>query len=128
MMRLLFDSHALVWFLLGDRRCPQRVRDVAVEAEIVVSAVVAWEVATKVNRGKWAEASIVAATLADVLNQHNYAALPITIQHTHVAGFLASRHRDPFDRMLAAQAQVEGIPLVTADAVFRDLGVSVVWE
>lgn len=126
-MKLLFDSHALVWFLLGDRRCPLSLRNMAAEADIVISAVVVWEIASKVNRGKWPEAAAIAATLNELLEEHSYVALPITLQHAHVAGFLHSRHRDPFDRMLAAQAQVEGIPLATADPVFRDLGVSIVW-
>lgn len=99
----------------------------AAEADIVVSAVVVWEIASKVNRGKWPEAAAIAATLNESLAEHAYVALPITLRHAHVAGFLHSRHRDPFDRMLAAQAQVEGIPLATADPVFRELGVSIVW-
>jgi PIN domain nuclease of toxin-antitoxin system len=126
-MKILFDSHALVWFLLGDQRCPLSLRTMAAEADIVISAVVVWEIASKVNRGKWPEATAIAATLNELLAEHAYVALPITLQHAHVAGFLQSRHRDPFDRMLAAQAQVEGIPLATADPAFRELGVSIVW-
>lgn len=126
-MKILFDSHALVWFLLGDQRCPPSLRNMATEADIVISAVVVWEIASKVNRGKWPEAAAVAAALDGLLAEHAYVALPITLRHAHVAGFLRTRHRDPFDRMLAAQAQVEGIPLATADPVFRELGVSVVW-
>lgn len=126
-MKILFDSHALVWFLLGDRRCPPSLRHMAAEADIVISAVVVWEIASKVNRGKWPEAAGIAATLNESLAEHAYIPLPITLRHAHVAGFLQSRHRDPFDRMLAAQAQVEGIPLATADPAFRDLGVSIVW-
>jgi len=99
----------------------------AAEADIVISAVVVWEIASKVNRGKWPEAAGIAATLNESLAEHAYIPLPITLRHAHVAGFLQSRHRDPFDRMLAAQAQVEGIPLATADPAFRDLGVSIVW-
>jgi len=56
-----------------------------------------------------------------------FTALPITIEHARVAGFLSGPHHDPFDRMLAAQSQVEGVPLVTADPAFRAFGTSVIW-
>lgn len=127
-MKLLFDSHALVWFLLGSSRCPQKVRDMAAEAEIVISAVVVWEVSTKVNRGRWPEAAVVAETLGDLLAGNRYTPLPITIRHARVASLLPGRHRDPFDRMLAAQAQVEDIPLATADRAFQEFGTMTVWD
>jgi len=53
--------------------------------------------------------------------------LPIAVTHARVAGFFPSRHRDPFDRMLAAQAQIEGVPLVSADPIFSEFGVPVIW-
>ena len=126
-MRILFDSHALVWFLTGDRRFPPHLRGSVSEAEKFISAVCVWEIATKVSRGKWPEANRIAVILDDVLETSDYTALPISLKHAQVAGYFASRHRDPFDRMLAAQAQVEAIPLVTADPVFDDFGVQVIW-
>jgi PIN domain nuclease of toxin-antitoxin system len=126
-MRILFDSHALVWFLSGDERFPERLRQTASEAEIVVSAVCVWEMATKVARRKWPEAESVLAVLDDVLDADTCMSLPITIEHARVAGFLPGRHRDPFDRMLAAQSQVEAIPLLTADPAFKEFGVRVIW-
>ena len=126
-MRILFDSHALVWFLLGDPRLPLRVREVLKEAEMFISAVSAWEIATKVARGKWPDANRIAVDFDEVLATDAYTPLPITIQHARVAGFLPGRHRDPFDRMLAAQAQVEGVTLVSGDPAFEILGVPAMW-
>lgn len=128
-MRILFDSHALVWFLRGDNRFPPRLRETleAPETEFVISAVCVWEIATKVRRGKWPDAEEVIATLSGVLATTAYIPLAITLDHARMAGFLAWRHRDPFDRMLAAQSQVEGIPLISADPVFRAFGTTAIW-
>ena len=126
-MRILFDSHALVWFLTGNSRFPANLREFVSESERVVSAVCAWELATKVARGKWPEADAVVAGLDELLGVRGYSPLPITLRHARVAGFLPGRHRDPFDRMLAAQSQVESIPLLSADPAFRELGVHTLW-
>ena len=128
-MRILFDSHALVWFLAGDARFSRRARAEAEadDAIVCVSAVTAWEVTNKVRIGKWPEAAVLAESFLETVTQHGFEALPITLEHARLAGLLPGPHRDPFGRMLAAQAQVEGIPLVTADPVFRGLGVRVLW-
>ena len=128
-MRVLFDSHALVWFLLGDNRFPARLRlDLEhPETEFVISAVCVWEIATKVRRGRWPEAEEIIVTLSDVLATSAYIPLAITIEHARTAGFFAWQHRDPFDRLLAAQSQIERIPLVSADPVFRSFGTAVMW-
>jgi PIN domain nuclease of toxin-antitoxin system len=65
--------------------------------------------------------------LHDITVAGAFAPLPITIEHAHLAGFLRGRHYDPLDRMLAAQSQVENVPLVTADPAFRSFGTSVIW-
>ena len=65
--------------------------------------------------------------LGEVLSKSAYFPLAISVEHARVAGFLSGPHHDPFDRMLAAQSQVEGIPLVSADPVFRSFGTSVIW-
>jgi PIN domain nuclease of toxin-antitoxin system len=129
MVRVLFDSHALVWFLAGDRRFSSRARDVIAGADTVpcVSAVTAWEIANKVRLGKWPEATALAAAFSEIVDDNGFQRLPITVEQALVAGFLVAVHRDPFDRMLAAQAQVEGIPLITADPAFQSLGTQVLW-
>ena len=128
-MKILFDSHALVWYLAGDKRLSGKAREIAddLESEVFVSAVCAWEIATKVNRGRWPEAIDIANTLQEITLARAFTALPITIEHARVAGFLPGTHYDPFDRMLAAQSHVESVPLVTADRAFRAFGTSIIW-
>jgi PIN domain nuclease of toxin-antitoxin system len=128
-VRILFDSHSLFWFLEGDRRLSATART-ALESEGAigcVSAVTAWEITNKVRLGKWAEATALAEAFTAILARYAFQPLPITIEHARVAGLLPGRHRDPFDRMLAAQAQVEDIPLVSADPVFRAFDVRILW-
>ena len=128
-MKVLFDSHALVWFLLGDARVPERVRKSLEqpETELVVSAASIWEIATKARLGRWPQGETVMANLHAVLATSAYSSLPITIEHARIAGFLPWHHRDPFDRILAAQSQIEGLPLVSADRAFAEFGITVMW-
>lgn len=92
-----------------------------------VSAATAWELATRVRFGKWPEAADIAENLEPIAVQERILLLPVTVQHGRVAGFLSGAHRDPFDRMLAAQAQIEGMTLVTADPAFQEFSVDVLW-
>lgn len=129
-MRVLLDSHTLVWFLNGDRRCSLRAREAieAPDAEVYISAASAWEIATKVRAGKWPEADKIAGDLERVIIEYDFCPLPVTVGQGRLAGFLPGAHRDPFDRMLAAQAITENMPLVTADPAFRQFEeVSVFW-
>jgi len=119
----------LVWFLLGDLRLPTQVRTSIEDpdAEVFISAVCVLEIASKVARGRWPEAAKIPDMIEPLVAGRTFLPLPISLQHARVAGFFPSRHRDPFDRMLAAQAQVEGIPLATVDPIFEQFGVSVLW-
>lgn len=128
-MKLLFDTHAFVWFLIGDSRLPARLRETLTdpETQYVVSAVSIWEIASKVQRGRWPEAERVIANLDDILANTACLPLAITLQHARLAGFFQWAHRDPFDRILAAQSQIEAIPLLSADRVFRTFGTAVMW-
>lgn len=128
-MRVLVDTHAFVWWVIDSPRLSSRARELfaSEDNEICISAVVAWELATKVRLGKWAEASPIATDVMRIIRDNDFAPLPVSIEHARVAGFLAGRHRDPFDRMLAAQSQVERIPLISADPVFRTFETSLMW-
>ena len=77
--------------------------------------------------GKWSEANEIARDLDDVIVRDDFRPLAVTVEHGRLAGFLPGAHRDPFDRMLAAQAITEEMPLVTADPAFRHFEVNVVW-
>jgi PIN domain nuclease of toxin-antitoxin system len=129
MMRILLDSHALFWFLDGDARLSHAARD-AIEAPgaiVNVSAVTAFEVANKIRAGKWPAAEMMANSLLDIVARFDFEPLPLSPEHARHAGILAVAHHDPFDRMLAAQAEIEGIPLVTADPVFARFPVQILW-
>ena len=128
-MRVLLDTHALLWWLDGDRRLSPRARkSIADEKNIVlVSAVSAWEITTKFRIGKLPGAAEVAADAAGCVSRQGFESLDITILHAQRAGRLPGAHRDPFDRMLAAQAQLEDLPIVTNDAVFDIFGVTRIW-
>lgn len=93
----------------------------------LVSAATAYEISNKVRIGKWPEADELAHRFMQIVESHGFAPLPVTPEHALEAGLIAVSHRDPFDRLLAAQAKLEGIPLVTADPVFREFGVKLVW-
>jgi PIN domain nuclease of toxin-antitoxin system len=129
MMRILLDSHVLFWLLDGDARLSDTARD-AIEAPatiVHVSAVTAFEVANKVRTGKWPAAETMAGRLLEVVARFNFEPLPLTLEHARHAGLSAVPHRDPFDRMLAAQAEIEGISLVTADPIFHQFNVQTLW-
>jgi PIN domain nuclease of toxin-antitoxin system len=129
MMKFLLDSHALFWFIDGNPRLSSPALDVirATGNIVYVSAVTAWEIADKFRLDKWPGARALANDLAGIMSANSFEALPISLEHARHAGMLRSPHRDPFDRMLAAQAEIEDIPLVTADPAFRQFNVRILW-
>lgn len=128
-MKVLLDTHALLWWLFDDSRLSQAARDVIAgpESDVLVSAASAWEIATKYRIGKLPDAAPAVGDLAQVLRQERFQELPITLQHALAAGLLPGPHRDPFDRMLVAQSQIEDLPVVTNDPVFAQYDCQVAW-
>ena len=123
-MRLLLDTHALLWWLDDDPRLGPAARRCIRESEAaLVSAATLWEIAIKVGVGKL-EADL--AAIIDELAPNAFALLPIQPRHTLALAALPRHHRDPFDRMLIAQARCEALSLVTADRRFALYGVDVV--
>jgi PIN domain nuclease of toxin-antitoxin system len=128
-VRLLLDTHALIWWLAGDARLSPAARS-AIEDEaneVFVSAASAWEIATKHRLGKLPAAGPLAVDFAREVRAQGFTPLPITLEHGQVAGALASEHRDPFDRMLAAQAREEKLGLVSIETLFDALDVVRIW-
>jgi PIN domain nuclease of toxin-antitoxin system len=114
--------------LLADRRLGERQRSMIENAsQIYVSAVSAFEIATKVRIGKLPEPQAIANSFEQICRDFDYVSLDVTQSHGIRAGQLPGIHRDPFDRLLAAQSIVEGIPLVTSDPVFKSFGVETAW-
>ena len=126
---ILLDSHAYFWWTTDDAQLSPAARTAIEDAqsEVYVSAVVAWEISNKVRSGKWPEAQVLVELFFETLRRYEFMPLPVTLEHAHLAGTMGGRHRDPFDRMLAAQSQIENVPLVTADPVFSAFGTRVLW-
>jgi PIN domain nuclease of toxin-antitoxin system len=124
-LRLLLDTHALLWLLSRDQRMSARAREMIrrPDARTLVSAVTVWEIAIKRVLGKL-EAP---ANLLELIHEADRELLSITPEHADATARLPMHHRDPFDRLLIAQAQIEGCALVTRDAAFAAYGVPVVW-
>jgi PIN domain nuclease of toxin-antitoxin system len=129
-MRLLLDTHALLWWLDGDPRLSGNAKTAIEDGanEILVSAASAWEIATKVRIGKLPDAVYVAEHLPDVIADQQFRSLPISLVHARRAGLMAGLHRDPFDRMLIAQALMEGLILVSNETLFDSFGVERLWS
>ena len=119
-MRLLLDTHAFLWWLDGDRKLPRRARELIGDEshDILVSAATAWEISTKARIGKLPGAIEVAADIARAVTSQGFLALPVSIPHAQAAGALPGPLRDPFDRMLIAQARLDNLELISNEAVF----------
>lgn len=129
-MRLLLDTHVLLWALGAPHRLPASVRSVLVDRRtlLLVSAASAFEIATKHRLGRLPEASALVHHFDQQVERLGADQLPISAQHAIAAGSLDWSHRDPFDRMLAAQAMSDGLELVTADPVLSGVaGLSTRW-
>ncbi|MFZ1829618.1 MAG: type II toxin-antitoxin system VapC family toxin [Candidatus Competibacteraceae bacterium] len=125
----LLDTHALLWWLFDDPKLSNAAREAITHPEhrLWVSAVSAWEIATKARLGKLPEAGDVPARLDYYLRKARFLELPVTISHGLRAGTLPGPHRDPFDRMLMAQSLATDYPIITIDPVFSEYGVTVLW-
>jgi PIN domain nuclease of toxin-antitoxin system len=118
-MRLLIDTHILIWFLEGNKFLIKSRRQIISnpQNDIFVSIASLWEMAIKISLGKLTLAS----PLADVIKQiavENIDILPVSPEHTLQVSALSFHHRDPFDRIIIAQAQVENLPIMTSDTEF----------
>ena len=129
MTPVLLDTHTFLWWLDGDRRLSRPARRAIADNDnaVVVSAASAWEIATKVRIGKLPGALDVAADIPGCLADQRFQSLDITVLHAQRAGRLSGDHRDPFDRMLIAQAQIEDLAVVTNDEIFDRYGVTRLW-
>ena len=123
MKRLLLDTHALLWWLADDSTLGESTRAMIASHDnvIFVSAASIWEIAIKKTLGKL----VAPDGLDTVLEQEGFEALPIEVFHAEQAGALPAHHRNPFDRMLVAQAQAEGLTVISADPQLAEYGIRV---
>jgi PIN domain nuclease of toxin-antitoxin system len=128
-VRALIDTHTLLWWVTDDPKLSRKVRAIlaALDSEILVSAASAWEIATKVRLGKLPGAEALAAEFDARLKILGFHPMPITVEHAQRAGLLPGTHKDPFDRMLIAQAQTENLPILSNDAVFDEFHIRRIW-
>ena len=125
-MKLLADTHAYLWWLSGDRRLSLRARDAMSDpgSVVFVSAASIWEVAIKSTLGR---IDLDGVDLVGEITNSGFEELSISGRHAHEAGALPPHHQDPFDRMLVAQAKVEGLTCVTPDPMFASYEVATFW-
>jgi PIN domain nuclease of toxin-antitoxin system len=128
-VKLLLDTHTLIWTMNDSPRLSQTARSAVKNRnnEVVVSVVSVWEAATKYRQGKLPEAARLLSDPPEVLDRMRFTHLPLQLDHAKLGGSLVSRHKDPFDRMLAAQALLEGLTLVSADTIFDSMLVTRLW-
>ena len=128
-MRLLLDTHVLLWWLFDDPALSLPARTAIADRAntVYVSGASAWEIATKWRLGRLSEAENAVKQLPQLLGTAGFESLTITVAHALAAGTMATEHRDPFDRMLIAQAAIEGLRLVSKDSVIAALFPDVLW-
>lgn len=128
-MRLLLDTHTLLWFLAGDQRCsrPARAAIEDLDNKVFVSVASLWELAIKLSLRKLELAMPFDQFAAHHFEPDGFGLLPIELDELDWLTTLPLHHRDPFDRLLIAQALVRGMPLLSADAVFDRYGVERLW-
>jgi PIN domain nuclease of toxin-antitoxin system len=128
-VRVLLDTHALLWWLADDPLLSATARKIIGRPNntLMVSAASAWEIGTKVRLGKLPGAEDLAADFAGILVIERFEQLAVSVEHGIRAGLLPGPHRDPFDRMLAAQGHAENLPLVSNDVIFDTLNVRRLW-
>lgn len=128
-MKLLLDTHTLLWWWEQSPALSTQAH-LAIADEnntVFISAVSMWELATKFRIGKLPSAELAITQYETLSTADNFIHLPLTWQHSRLSGTYAVNHADPFDRMLAAQSQIEGAALVTRDAAFAGFGTQTLW-
>jgi PIN domain nuclease of toxin-antitoxin system len=127
-MEVLLDTHAVIWWFEAAAGLSKRASSIISSPGnlILISAAVGWELAIKVNLGKFNTPSLV-QELHGLVVREGFAELPISLEHAVRAGMLPLHHRDPFDRLLVAQAQARGAPILSSDRALDAYDVRRIW-
>jgi PIN domain nuclease of toxin-antitoxin system len=128
-VRLLLDTHALLWWYSDDHALPKSCRKLIAQSDsrIFVSAASAWEISTKFRLGRLPSGSELVQDFGGYLEQENFLSLPVSSEHGIRAGMLPGPHQDPFDRMLIAQAEIEKLFIVSNEKIFDQYSVRRIW-
>jgi PIN domain nuclease of toxin-antitoxin system len=125
-VRAILDTHVLIWWLNDAAKLSPRAHELLADRsnDLIVSAATIWELSIKERLGKLPP---IGPRLPALIDRNGFARLAIDHRHARLAGELSSAHRDPFDRMLAAQSAIEGVGIMSADNAFESLGVVAIW-
>jgi PIN domain nuclease of toxin-antitoxin system len=128
-VKLLLDTHVFLWWNEGSPSLSRRAQNAlsSTENELFLSVVSSWEIILKVQAGKLKLPAAAAVYIPARLAHYGIESLPLTLAHILAAETLPAHHRDPFDRMLVAQGQVERLPIVTHDPQIQKYGVETFW-
>lgn len=128
-MKVLLDTHTFLWWNLDDPHLSAVARAIIAAGgnTVYLSAVVAWEIAIKAAKGRLTLPEPADQYVTNRMNLHAFTALPVELSHALEVTNLPPLHNDPFDRLLVAQARLEGIPILTADAAIGGYDVEVIW-
>jgi PIN domain nuclease of toxin-antitoxin system len=128
-MKLLLDTQAFLWWISNSKDLSEKAKEVIAdeEAEVFFSVVNAWEIVIKASLGKLPLPEVPSVLIPKMLERHNFQVLPVSLQHTLKVYDLPDLHKDPFDRLLIAQALVEGLMLVTSDELIKRYEIETLW-
>jgi PIN domain nuclease of toxin-antitoxin system len=128
-MRAILDTHTFLWWNMDDPQLSMAAREFIGdgENEVFLSAASAWEIAIKCARGRLILPKVPGQYVADRMLAHHFLPLPVQISHALQVFNLPDIHQDPFDRLLVAQSQLEDLPILTADTLIPQYGVSIIW-
>ena len=127
---MLLDTHIFLWWLFDDPKLPVEIKRFVKDKnnEIFVSAASVWEITTKFRLGKLPQAAVVAKNVPEWIVRAGFKSMPITPEHAQLAGAWTISHRDPFDRMIAAQAYLEKMPVATVDILLKEFSIKIFKE
>lgn len=128
-MQLLPDTHTFVWFLANDPQLSTTASQLICDLtnQIFVSAASGWEITTKVRTGRWPAVDPLARTFRATIASQGFLELAITVEHACLSGSMAGAHRDPFDRMLAAQSKTENMSVISIDNRLDQFAIKRLW-
>jgi len=128
-VKLLLDTHALAWWFEDSAKLGEQARKAIALSDVVVlvSVVSAYEMLSKYRLGKWPEIAPLAEHFANYVSDEGFDILPLSLQHAELAASMPISHRDPFDRLLIAQAQIEQALLVSNETLFDQFAVRRLW-
>jgi PIN domain nuclease of toxin-antitoxin system len=128
-MELLLDTHALIWFINGDTKLPEKsiklIKDLNIKCYVSIASI--WEIAIKVSLKKL-DLNGGLEEISKLMNRYEIELLPLTFEHIQKLINLKFHHRDPFDRMIISQSLVEKLTIVTKDEIFSKYKVKIVWD